>query len=110
MTTVRRDLTKEEIEAVWQKATIVPNNNPNVYRQDYAGAWIKRDEYGKRSEYGWEADHLIPLSQGGTYDLDNLYPLQYENNRKKSDNYPKWQTEVSAQGVHNVKNERNWYI
>ncbi|KUG25132.1 hypothetical protein ASZ90_005048 [hydrocarbon metagenome] len=36
--------------------------------------------------YGWEIDHIIPLSLGGTDDIANLQPLHWENNRKKSDN------------------------
>ena len=50
MATPRRNLTDKEIEEVWQKANIIPNNNPNIYRQDYAGAWIRRDQYGIQSE------------------------------------------------------------
>ena len=50
MATPRRNLTDMEIEEVWQKANIIPNNNPNIYRQDYAGAWIRRDQYGIQSE------------------------------------------------------------
>lgn len=42
MATERRNFTKEEIEATWKKAVIQPNNNPDVFRKDYAGAWIKK--------------------------------------------------------------------
>ena len=63
MATPRRDFTEAEIDAVWNKAKIVPNNNPDVFRQDSAGAWIKRDSYGDTdSEYGWEIDHIKPRS------------------------------------------------
>ena len=110
MATLRRNLTEKEIEEVWQKANIIPNNNPNVYRQDYAGAWIRRDQYGIQSEYGWEVDHIRPLSLDGTYEMSNMLPLQHQNNAKKGDNYPCWQTEVSAEGYRNVKSIRNWYV
>ena len=110
MATPRRNLTEKEIEEVWQKANIIPNNNPNVYRQDYAGAWIRRDQYGIQSEYGWEVDHIRPLCLDGTYEMGNMLPLQHQNNAKKGDNYPRWQTEVSAEGNHNVTSIRNWYV
>lgn len=62
MATERRNFTDEEIKKVWEKATKQPNNNPDVFRKDYAGAWIRRDDYGKRDKpYGWEIDHLKPL-------------------------------------------------
>ena len=110
MATPRRDFTEQEIEEVWQKANIIPNNNPNIYRQDYAGAWIRRDQYGQTTEYGWAIDLIKPLIQNGTYDMGNMLPLQHQNKTKKGDDYPQWQTEVSAEGTKNVISIRNWYI
>ena len=45
---------------------------------------IKRGKYGDRtSDYGWEIDHTKPVSEGGSDDLSNLRPLQWENNATK---------------------------
>lgn len=111
MATPRRKLTEEEINAVWEKAKIVPNNDPAIFRQDYAGAWIRKDLYGStESEYGWQVDHLLPLSKDGTYELSNMYPLQWRNNEQKGDDYPNWETAMTAEGVHNVEQVRNWYV
>lgn len=98
------------IEQVWQKATPVENNDPNIYRKDYAGAWIRRDQYGKQTEYGWEIDHLKPISLGGTDNILNLYPLQWNNKLSKSNDYPDWFTAKSAQGVHNVNKTQAWTV
>lgn len=32
------DFSDEIVEAVWKKASIQQNNDPNVFRKDYAGA------------------------------------------------------------------------
>lgn len=58
---------EETIQQVWEKATPVAGNDPAVWRQDQCKAWIGRRFYGNRnSEYGWEIDHIVPVSKGGT--------------------------------------------
>ena len=37
------------------------NYNPDLFRQDVAGAWIIREQYGNTdSMYGWEIEHIYP--------------------------------------------------
>ncbi len=74
----------ELVEAVWQKARTM-----GIYETLRVDAWgwtIVRQDFGNtRSRYGWEIDHIVPVSQGGTDDLTNLQPLQWENNRRKDE-------------------------
>lgn len=105
------NFTREQIEQVWSKARIVPNNAPNVFRKDYAGAWIRRDQYGRRdAPYGWEIDHCLPKAKGGTDDMGNLYPLHWRNNVRKDNDYPEWATELTSEGRQNVEREQHWHI
>jgi hypothetical protein len=85
-----------EIEAVWRKGRVVSGYDGRVYRQDACGAWMKRDEYGQTTRYGWEVDHIRPVAAGGTDHLSNLQPLYWENNRHKADNWPHWTCKVAA--------------
>lgn len=101
---------EEIIAKVWEKAFPQPNNNPNIFRKDYSGAWICYSEYGKRTEYGWEIDHLKPLSKGGTDDLSNLYPLFWKNNLSKGEDYPEWHTQWSSSGVKNESFIKYWRV
>ena len=73
---------------MWQKGKSEPAYNN--FRKDVCGASMQRSKYGKTVEWGLELDHKKPVSKGGTDDLSNLQPLQWENNRHKGDDYPDW--------------------
>lgn len=92
------------IEHVWEKAEVVPGFDPDYLRKDKCGAMIARAFYGESRpglSLGWEIDHIKPLMMGGTDDLVNLQPLQWENNENKSNYYPAWNCVVSVKGEGN---------
>lgn len=73
------------VQMVWEKGEKLPYKDSNVWRLDSCGALIKRDAWGTKEEFGWEIDHIIPKAKGGKSDISNLQPLQWKNNRAKSD-------------------------
>lgn len=75
--------------AVWDKATPIVGAPPAIVRTDPYGKVMARAAYGDtQSAYGWEVDHIQPVTKGGTDELANLRPLHWEMNRQKGDQYP----------------------
>lgn len=74
-------------KAVWDKAEkSSAENEKNGFRKDQCGAWIKWSKYGDRkSDYGWEIDHIKTVANGGNDSLSNLRPLHWKNNAVKQD-------------------------
>ena len=96
----------EIIEFVWNKARKVEGFDPALIRKDSCGAWILRSEYGNtESIYGWEIDHIYPLSRGGDDNPQNLRALQWSNNRSKGDDYPAYNSAFQAEGTLNIPSE-----
>ena len=78
----------EVVETVWRKAAQSPGLNG--FRVDRHGTTIYRFEFGWKTRFGWEVDHVIPVALGGTDDLENLQPLHWQSNRAKADNGADW--------------------
>ncbi|GAA3602451.1 HNH endonuclease signature motif containing protein [Flavivirga amylovorans] len=72
--------------AVWKKGKVISGIDADICRNDELGKRIKWGHHGNReSSYGWEIDHINPVSNGGADNIDNLQPLHWKNNTEKAD-------------------------
>lgn len=73
-------------KAVWQKGYPIEGYDQNLWRRDKCGRAMKYSEHGNRqNDYGWEIDHIDPVSNGGDDNINNLQPLHWSNNADKAD-------------------------
>jgi len=96
------NFTDDKIKTVWQNAKTVDNFDPNKFRQDVCGAWMAWDNYAKETAIGWEVDHVLPVSKGGTDHTDNLRAMHWQNNRSKADDFPTYKSAVTAKEKENI--------
>lgn len=100
----------ELIEHIWDHAKNVDGRNPDIWRRDFAGALIRRDQYGVSCKYGWVVDHIKPKSMGGDDSLDNLQALHWRNNVSKGSDYPVLETRVTSDGKDNIYKVKRWQL
>lgn len=82
------EYSEEELRAIWNKGSIIPGKDKDLYRKDECGNIIYWPNYGKESPKGWEVDHKKPKAKGGSNKLSNLQPLQSAENASKGDKFP----------------------
>jgi len=74
------EINGELIRRVWEKASVIRGQNPEVYRMDVNGKWIKMKEFNNPdSEYGWTI-YSVDGSDISMSNLIELIPIHtYEN-------------------------------
>jgi len=69
------------IKRVWAKAIPIQGQNPDVFRTDINGVWIRLKDYNNvDSIYGWTIYQLTSQKEEGTKNIMNLIPVHTHNN------------------------------
>ncbi|MGZ3885524.1 MAG: HNH endonuclease [Bacteroidia bacterium] len=94
-----KELPPALIRKVWERASVIPGKDPQLFRKDKCGAIMQRDLLNNNQfplSLGWEIDHIRPLNKGGSNEEQNLQALQWENNRHKNSNELAWECKVTS--------------
>ncbi len=85
------------IQAVWDKGRTMPEQNPEEWRRDQCGAWMRRDQYGNEgSEFGWKIENP---TTGTPDDVDNLQPVHCSNDFDIASGQPHCRTTADRTGL-----------
>jgi hypothetical protein len=88
------DINGELIRRVWEKASTIPGQDPETYRTDMSGTWIRLKDFNDEdSVYGW----TIYSVSGADHNLANLMqliPLHTFNNASISGILPGTSTRI----------------
>jgi len=68
------DFSHSVINQVWEKATPIQGVDPAQKRKDKCGSVIAKASYGMQTSFGWEIDHINPISNGGSNNI-TIYSL-----------------------------------
>jgi hypothetical protein len=104
------EFSEMQIQEIWDKGIRVEDVDSKQICKDVGGAWIKRNLYGKEDIFGWEIDHVYPLSKGGDAQLVNLRPMHWENNRSKANDYPTYNTVKTSEGDTNIDKANSFSV
>lgn len=78
------ELNRETAMRLWNKAF-----GKETRATDFACRIIDKGAYGDRnSEFGWNVDHILPVSQGGKTNDSNLIITHIKTNDEKADKFP----------------------
>lgn len=78
------EINKEEARRLWEAQF-----GKNLTPCDFAGRQMNKASYNDRnSKYGWNVDHILPLSRGGKTADHNLICCHVLTNDEKADKFP----------------------
>ena len=66
---------------------------------DFAGWEVRKGAYGQEgSRFGWNIDHILPKSMGGTDDINNLQITHMDTNAERGNRITFWLDDVPING------------
>lgn len=106
-------------QMAWEASRTVDGFNPDRVRLDACGAWISYEAYkDKESLFGWELDHIIPVTLLETFEVpsklrddpQNIRALHCRNNKSKGYSYPIYKAAMVGAGDTNIEQNATFWV
>ena len=109
------EISEELKKRLWNQAREAEGYDKQKVRLDACNAFMIYDEYENQGLYGWQIEHICPVSMlqelGYTEEeIDNeqnLRPMHWRNCLSKSDDYPSYTSVVTSDGDRNIEREES---
>jgi hypothetical protein len=101
------EYTEEQIDVAWKRGLVVPGVDPDRYRKDVFGAWIRKCRFGESKlalSFGWSVVRGADLPDRLPGEEDLLFPLQWQNAHAVT--HSKGNLQVTAEGFYNNYKKR----
>jgi len=92
----RRGLRSELIEAAWEHGRVAPEADASIWRQDECGAWMRREQIGRQTEFGWK---IRSVSTRAEQTADDLRPFHWRNDFDIAGGEPRCSVTADHSGV-----------
>lgn len=107
------EITEQLKRKVWEQGREVEGYDAEHVRKDACDAYMIYEDYGEQTMFGWQIDHVCPKSlleklgynEEEIWNIDNLRPMQWQNNLSKSDDYPSYMSAITSDGDNNIERE-----
>ncbi len=94
---------------LWLTCECVEGKDEKLYRKDVYGNEILFHSYNKKGDKSYTIDLIIPLSMGGSYNIENLQLLQVKTKKQVEDDLDK-KSRYSLSLREILADERNFKI
>jgi hypothetical protein len=74
------------IDAAWEHGRVMPEADASIWRQDACGAWMRREQIGRQTEFGWK---IRSLSTSAEQTPDDLRPFHWRNDFEMASGHPR---------------------
>jgi hypothetical protein len=92
----RRGVRSELIDAAWEHGRAMPEADASIWRQDQCGAWMRREQVGRQTEFGWK---IRSISTSAEQTADDLRPFHWRNDFDLATSEPQCRIAADHTGV-----------